>query len=169
MAHVDGRALPGVLIDGIDRVVCGAIIVAMALMVAVVSVQVLLRYGFNSSLDWADDVGRLLFVASVFLAMPIAIKHNAHIGIGLLVERLPQSLQTALSRFIALLGAAMMAVIGYYTIIVAADQWSEMLPTLEVSVAIFMVPVAIGAFHSMLHLARIVLVGPAAKTDMVAE
>ena len=78
----------GKLLDGLDRLACWVIMLAMALMVAVVSVQVLLRYGFNSSLDWADDIGRLLFVASVFLAVPIAVKQGAHISIGLLVERL---------------------------------------------------------------------------------
>ena len=156
-------------LDGIDRLVCWMIMLAMALMVAVVSVQVLLRYGFNSSLDWADDIGRLLFVASVFLAVPIAVKRNAHISIGILVDNLPEELQNGLARFVALLSAGMMGMIGYFTIGVAAEQWSEMLPTVNLTIAVFMVPVALGTFHSALHLLRIVFVGPPPKAELGAE
>ena len=159
----------GKLLDGFDRLVCWAIMLVMALMVAVVSMQVLLRYGFNSSIDWADDIGRLMFVAAVFLAVPIAVKRNAHISIGLLVDRLPHRLQDGLARFVALLSAAMMAVIGYFTIVVTIDQWSEKLPTIEMTVAVFMFPVALGTLHSALHLLRIVLTGPPPKAELGAE
>jgi TRAP-type C4-dicarboxylate transport system permease small subunit len=157
------------MLDGLDRLASWTIMLAMALMVVVVSVQVLLRYGFNSSLDWADDIGRLLFVASVFLAVPIAVKHGAHISIGLMVERLPPQVQDLLGRFVALLSAAMMMIICYQTVVVAADQWSEMLPTVELTIAIFMVPVAIGAAHSALHLLGFVIAGPPSKADLAAE
>ncbi len=157
------------LLDGFDRLVCWAIMLAMALMVAVVSVQVLLRYGFNSSLDWADDIGRLLFVTSVFLAVPIGIRHHAHISIELLVARLPATVQAGLARFVALLSAGMMALIAWYTVRVAAEQWSEMMPTLAMSTAWFMVPVAFGTAHSALHLLYIVAAGPSARADLAAE
>ena len=157
------------LLYGFDRLVCWAIMLAMALMVAVVSVQVLLRYGFNSSLDWADDIGRLLFVTSVFLAVPIGIRHNAHISIEILVARLPAGVKAGLARFVALLSAGMMALIAWYTVKVAAEQWSEMLPTLDMSTAWFMVPVALGTAHSALHLLHIVAAGPPARGDLAAE
>ena len=159
----------GKLLDGFDRLVCWAIMLAMALMVAVVSVQVLLRYGFNSSLDWADDIGRLLFVTSVFLAVPIGIRHNAHISIELLVARLPAGARDGLARMVALLSAGMMALIAWYTVRVAAGQWSEMMPTLAMSTAWFMVPVAFGSAHSALHLLRIVAAGPVTRADLAAE
>jgi len=157
------------LIERLDRLVCGMIMLAMGLMVVVVSLQVLLRYGFNASIDWADDVGRLLFVASVFLAIPIAVKRNAHIAIGLITERLPSALHNGLARFVALLSAVMMLMVGYLTLQVAADQWSEKLPTIELTVAVFMLPVALGTFHSAVHLLRIVVVGPPPKASHGAE
>ena len=157
------------LLDAFDRLVCWLIMLAMALMVAVVSVQVFLRYGFNSSLDWADDIGRLLFVTSVFLAVPIAVKHNAHISIELLVARLPEGLRDGLARFVALLSAEMMALIAWYTVGVAAEQWGEMLPTVNLTIAVFMLPVGLGAAHSAVHLLRIVAVGPPPKAELAAE
>lgn len=157
------------MLDGFDRLVCWTIMLAMALMVAVVSVQVLLRYGFNSSLDWADDIGRLLFVASVFLAIPIGVKHSAHISIELLVARLPDELRNGLARLVALLSAGMMVLICWHGVRVAAEQWTEMLPTVDLTVASFLVPVIVGAAHSAIHLARIVVAGPPESAGLAAE
>ena len=43
-------------LGAIDRVAAVVIIAIMAAMVVVVSLQVFLRYAFNTSIDWADDV-----------------------------------------------------------------------------------------------------------------
>ena len=160
---------PLVLLDAFDRLAGWLIMLAMALMVLVVSVQVLLRYGFNSSIDWADDIGRLLFVSVVFLAIPLAVKRNAHISIELLVARLPAAGQNALARLTALLSAGLMGVVCFYAVQVAKEQWSEMLPTVQLTVAAFLVPVIVGAAHSAVHLLRIALSGPPPRDDLAAE
>src|SRR6187200_3297770 len=66
-----------------DRALTGVLLAAVAVMVAVVSAQVALRYGFNRSIDWADEVGRLAFVWAIFLAIPLGVRDGAHIGIDL--------------------------------------------------------------------------------------
>ena len=64
----------------LDRGAFWAVTLVMGAMVGLVSIQVLLRYAFQNSIDWADDVSRLLFVASIFLAVPLGVKEGAHIG-----------------------------------------------------------------------------------------
>ena len=162
-------SLPAAVLEAVDRAVCAVIVAIMAGMVLVVSVQVLLRYGFNASLDWADDVGRLLFVWSIFLGIPIGIKEGIHIGIEMLVKAMPDMMQRLLVRLMALLCMGMMAIIAFEAVRVAIDQWDELLPTVNVSVAIFMVPVAIGAAHSTLHLLRVVIRGVSAHSEEVIE
>jgi TRAP-type C4-dicarboxylate transport system permease small subunit len=154
-------SLTAAALDAVDRAACAVVVAIMAGMVLVVSTQVLLRYGFNASLDWADDVGRLLFVWSIFLGIPIGIKEGIHIGISLLVTRMPGALQRFLVRLMALLCVVMMAIIAFEAVRVCVDQWGEMLPTVNASVALFMVPVAIGSAHSALHLLRLVITGTA--------
>jgi hypothetical protein len=39
------------------------------------------------------------------------------------------------------------------------EQWDENLPTLDVPVALFMLPVCIGAAHSVLHLLGLIASG----------
>ena len=98
-------------LDGLDRAARWTIICASAAMIVVVTVQVLLRYAFNSSIDWSDEVSRLLFVWSMFLAIPLGIREGAHVGIELLVSHVPEGPRAALARACALVAAAMMAVV----------------------------------------------------------
>lgn len=142
-------------LDVLDRAARWAIIAASAAMVAIVSGQVVLRYVFNSSLDWSDEVSRLLFVWSMFLAIPLGIREGAHVGIGLLTSRLPDAQRAALARACALGAAALMAVVFWQALKVAWLTWDEMMQSLNVSANWFLVPVAVAAAHSFLHLLQL--------------
>ncbi len=153
----------------IDRFASGAIIASMAAMVVVVSLQVLLRYGFNTSIDWAEDIARLLFVWSIFLAIPLGVKRGSHIGIELLTIQLPPSARMFFVRIMALSCAALMAVVCYQSALITVQQWDEFMPTLNVTAALFMVPVAFGAAHSALHFAALAISGAPPKLQVAAE
>ena len=162
-------SVPGRLLGVIDRGAEATVVVVMAIMLVVVSVQVLLRYVFNTSIDWAEDVARLCFVWSIFLAIPLGIKHGAHIAIELLVPHLPGRWQRALFRLVAMLSAVMMAIVVYYAALQVAQQWDEMLPTIALSSGLFMVPVALGGVHSVLHLGVLMVSGVTPKAIAPAE
>jgi TRAP-type C4-dicarboxylate transport system permease small subunit len=130
---------------------------------------VFLRYAFNTSIDWADDVGRLLFVWAIFLTIPLGIREGIHIGIELVVKLFSPAVQRALLRLMGTLTIIMMAVVCYQAVMVTIDQWDELLPTLDVTVAIFMIPVAIGAAHSVLHLLRLVALGAQPQASEAIE
>jgi TRAP-type C4-dicarboxylate transport system permease small subunit len=137
----------------LDRGVAWAIAAAMSVMVAVVSIQVAYRYGLNGSFDWADEVSRLAFVWAVFLAVPLGLKQGAHIGIELLVQRLPERARSVLWRLMCALAVLLMLVVAWEAAVLTAHQWDEMLPTVPLTSALFMVPVAWSALHSAAHLA----------------
>jgi TRAP-type C4-dicarboxylate transport system permease small subunit len=142
-------------LDGIDRLARWTIIAATATMIAVVTVQVLLRYAFNSSLDWSDEVSRLLFVWCMFLAIPLGIREGAHVGIELLVAHVGPVPRALLAKGCALIAAAMMAVVLWQAVKVANLTWDELMQTVSLSANWFMVPVAISAAHSFLHLVQL--------------
>ena len=157
------------VLNRLDQVVTGILLATVAVMVAVVSAQVGLRYGFNRSIDWADEVGRLAFVWSMFLAVPLGVKQGSHIGINLLVDKLPDAWRVAAGRVGALLSAALMLAIAWASLGVAREQWDELMATVDWSVGWFIVPVGAGAFLSALHLLRIAVVGAPAATMESAE
>ena len=137
-------------------------------MVIVVSVQVLLRYAVNSSLGWADEVSRLTFVWSMFLAIPLGIRAGVHIGMEIVTSRLPEGARDVLARAMAAIAAALMVLVTWQSVVVAFDQWDEKMASLEASAAWFIVAVAIGCAHSALHLILIVLHGRPAQSLTVA-
>ena len=149
------RAFYSLALDGIDRAARWAIIAAMAAMIAVVSVQVLLRYAFNSSFDWSDEMSRLLFVWCMFLAIPLGIREGAHVGVELLTVHLSAGPRAQLAKGCALVAAAMMVVVFWQAVKVSRLTWDEMLQTVDLSTNWFMVPVAVAAAHSFLHLVQL--------------
>jgi TRAP-type C4-dicarboxylate transport system permease small subunit len=142
-------------LDGIDRLARWVIVAASAAMIIIVSAQVLLRYGFNTSIDWSEEISRLLFVWSMFLAIPLGIREGAHVGIELLTTHLDRSVRIPLARACALGGAAIMVVVFWQAVNVAALTWDEMMQSLNLSTNWFMVPLAIAAAHSFLHFVQL--------------
>ena len=157
------------LLAGLDKLVTLALLAAVATMVTVVSAQVALRYGMNRSIDSADEIGRLAFVWAIFLAIPLGVRDGAHIGIDVLVDKLPPALQLGLRRAGAALCALMMFAIAWASLRVAREQWDELMSTVDLSVGWFILPVGIGALLSALHLVRAAIIGPAARPMGGAE
>jgi TRAP-type C4-dicarboxylate transport system permease small subunit len=138
-------------LDAVDRLARKVIVAASAAMILIVTLQVVLRYGFNSSIDWSEEISRLLFVWCMFLAIPLGIREGAHVGIELLVAHIAPAARAALAKACALGGAALMVVVFWQAVSVAALTWDEMMQSVNLSTNWFMVPVAIAAAHSFLH------------------
>ncbi len=156
------------LLLALDTAAGWAIVALLSAMVTVVAVQVFLRYVTNTSLGWADELSRLTFVWSIFLAVPLGIRAGVHIGMEIVTSRLPRRVQDALARVMAAIAAALMVLVAWQAAVVAFDQWDEKMASLEASAAWFLVAVAIGCAHSALHLALIVAHGKPAPAMAVA-
>ena len=152
----------------LDTAAGWTIVGLLSTMVAVVAVQVLLRYATNFSLGWADELARLTFVWTMFLAIPLGIRAGVHIGMEILTARLPGPVQGALARIMAAIAAALMVLVAWQSAVVAFDQWDEKMASMEASAAWFIVAVAIGCTHAALHLVLIVLAGKPRGAIMVA-
>lgn len=157
------------LLDTSDRVVAGVVIAAMAAMATILPAQVLLRYGLNLSLDWAEEISRLCFVWAVFLAIPLGIKRGAHVGISLLTDRLPVGVRDVLFRALSALSLILMVVVTKEAAVLTIDQWDEPMSTLDYSVGFFMLPIVISAAHSVLHLLTGVLGEKPVRQELATE
>ena len=156
-------------LNAVDWIAGALVILAMAAMTTIVAIQVGLRYGLNESLDWADEISRLSFVWAVFLAIPLGIKRGAHVSMELLTRQLPAGARRGLFRLVCLLAMTLMAVVAWQAAILARDQWDEPMSTLDVSVGVFMLPLVIGAVHSVLHLLVGVIDGGPGKALSAVE
>jgi TRAP-type C4-dicarboxylate transport system permease small subunit len=136
----------------LDFAVGWSLVVMVAVMVTVVSAQVALRYLFNSSIDWADELSRLCFVWSIFLAIPLGLKGGGHIGIEMLATRLPPSLQNVVVRLVAAVGACLLMLVAWESAVMAWDQWDELMASMPASAGWFLVPLAVSGVHGAMHL-----------------
>jgi TRAP-type C4-dicarboxylate transport system permease small subunit len=143
------------VLDALDRVARWVIVAGSAAMIGIVTLQVVLRYGFNSSIDWSEEISRLLFVWCMFLAIPLGIREGAHVGIELFVAHIPTAARAQLAKACALGGAALMVVVLWQAVKVAELTWDEMMQSVNLSTNWFMVPVAVAAAHSFLHFVQL--------------
>ncbi len=132
------------LLEAADRALRGALVGIVSIMVGVVFAQVVARYGFNRSFGWADEIGRLAFVWSIFLGMAVAVRARGHIAIGLVLDQLPGIARSAARAAIALACAALSAIVAWEGALIALDQWDEQMISLDLSAGWFLVPVVLG-------------------------
>jgi len=64
-------------------------VVCLGLMVLMVFGNVVLRYGFNSSITMSEELSRWLFVWMTFLGAVVGLIQHAHLGTDALLSRLP--------------------------------------------------------------------------------
>jgi TRAP-type transport system small permease protein len=63
----------------------------LSAMVIMVFGNVVLRYGFNSGLDFSEELSRFFFIWITFLGAIIAMRENAHLGLDTVVRALPRA------------------------------------------------------------------------------
>ncbi len=61
----------------------------LAIMVLLVFSNVVLRYGFNSGIAESEEVSRWMFIWITFLGAIVALRERAHLGVDMVVSRLP--------------------------------------------------------------------------------
>jgi TRAP-type transport system small permease protein len=159
----------GVALEALDTAACWVICAAITVMVAAVSAQVALRYGLNRSLGWADEISRLCFVWSIFVAIPIGIRARAHIGVEMVVARLPAFVRGPLARLTAFASAAMLLLIAYEAARMCIEQWDESMASVDASAAWFIVPLVWLGLHGALHLLWMAAFPPASTAAPVLE
>ncbi len=71
-------------------------VILFVLMLGTVLVQIVLRYVFDAPLVWSDEAAQYLFVWVSFMGWTMAARKRIHIGIGVIVDRLPAALRRGL-------------------------------------------------------------------------
>lgn len=82
---MNGKRIAGLLLDIYKYI----LIIMTVLMFIIVGTNVFSRYILNSSLGWADELARFLFIWISFLGAVLAYQANEHIGLNYVVEKLP--------------------------------------------------------------------------------
>ena len=89
-------------------------IIVMAALISLF-VNVILRYGFNYTLAWSEELVRIVIIYSTFVGASVAVKQRAMIKIDAVVQIFPRlkSGLTFYSNILMLIFAVMMVFYGY--------------------------------------------------------
>ena len=68
-------------------------VVLLCVMSLLIFVQVIMRYIFNNSLSWSEELARYLFIWMVYLAIGYAAKQRKHIKIDAALWLFPQRIR----------------------------------------------------------------------------
>lgn len=63
------------------------LVTLFAFMVAVIFLQVIMRYVFNNSLSWSEELGRFLFEWLTWIGISLGARMGQHIKITLLIDK----------------------------------------------------------------------------------
>ena len=77
------------LANVVDRLEEGAIAFLLAAMTALTFIQVILRYVFNTSMQWSIEAVVYLFAWLILIGISYGVKTGSHIGVDALVNILP--------------------------------------------------------------------------------
>lgn len=73
----------------LHRALDNLIALLLAAMVVLVFGNVVLRYGFNSGITVSEELARWFFIWATFLGAIAAMRDRSHLGVDMLVSRLP--------------------------------------------------------------------------------
>lgn len=81
----------------INKLLNYLIVLILSLMSLLVFINVVLRYGFNSSIHLTEEVARFLFVWLTFLGAVVSFNDNTHVAVNLFRQKFSPRFQSILT------------------------------------------------------------------------
>lgn len=72
------------------------LVISLAFTTLLIFVQVVLRYVFNNSLSWSEELARYIFIWQIWLGTSISMRNNEHIRMDMLANKLQGKAKFAL-------------------------------------------------------------------------
>lgn len=138
-------------------------------MVLVLGLQVVMRYIFNSSLTWSEELTRYLFVWSTFISISFCFKHDSSIKIDQFFKLFPKKSQKLLDTMAHIIMIFFMLVLFYQAVLLTNNtmQTGQVSPAMGLPVAVVQLSTVLGFGLSIIRLIQnlIKLFRPSAPTS----
>ena len=136
----------------LSRLVEGLVILGATVIVALVTIEVILRYIFSHSLIFTEELCRYLMVWIVFLGSALAIRDGSHIRISILVNRLSPRLQQHMRLAAYCLTLIFLLVITIEGLKILPRQLYQMCITIDISLFYFYLAIPVGSILMIIFL-----------------
>ncbi len=95
----------------LNGILTAVISIFLLAMVALVFLNVVLRYGFHSGITESEELARYLFVWIVFLGAVVAYRDKSHLNVDLIVGALPAKAQKVMYVIINIIVIGVLAIV----------------------------------------------------------
>lgn len=160
------------IIDNLEEIIC---LIALSVMTILTFANVVTRYCFNFSMNFAEEISTYSFVLLSLFGASIAAKRGAHLGFTLLADHVPKIVARIFETIAALAGIVFAGVIFYFGIRMAMTQYSRGQLSLGVQIPewIYGSFVPLGAFFLLLRFIEMLFQATrgkaAVREDVLAE
>lgn len=109
--------------------------------------QAFLRYGFNTSISWSDEVSRYMIIWIIFIGSSIAVREKAHAAVDAITAFLPGLFQRIFSVIVNLIAITfcVFAIWSGYKMVSNSLAFDTVTATLGIPMAIPYLAIPVGA------------------------
>ncbi|MCT4607332.1 MAG: TRAP transporter small permease [Marinisporobacter sp.] len=123
------------VLEALDKIEDTVLIIMFMGMVGIIFFQVIMRYVFNNSLTWSEELGKFLFVWLSWVGISIGHRRKEHIRITLLVDKLPYKLKQLAEALTELILIIICGITLYYGFIMIDIQMNVPYAGIKISTA----------------------------------
>lgn len=139
------------IVDFLDRLEEIVLVIMFALMVLVIFGQVIMRYVFNNSLSWSEELGKFLFVWISWIGISIGAKRKEHIKITMFMDKCSPKNALICEILSEIIVFGICAVTAYYGIELVISQAHINFAGIKISMSWGYLAVVIGCAVMMLR------------------
>lgn len=115
---------PFKFLDRLTSILGYLIGILLLTMVAIMFASVIWRYALNAPLVWADQLSRWIFVWMTYLGVAVGYRHGIHIGVDIVVRKIPGILQKITATIVDL-------GVGFFLLVVLKEGYGITLRSLD--------------------------------------
>ena len=117
-------------------------------------IQVISRYVFNSSLSWAEEALRYLFIWLFFLASAAAFKDKMHVGLDIIVDSFKPKLRNVIHHAVDLLLIVFLSFLVFYGYLFSYENMAQLSTALEIPIGLVNAAIPVGSALMIFYLVR---------------
>ena len=134
------------LYQGINLTTIIFAMVCLIGMALITVVNVVLRYVFNTGLQWGEEITLVLVIWFTFIAMALGVKLGLHISISILPRTMPSWLDATLLKIAHVVTLIIGCVLLYYGMKLVGVTSRSILPATRLPSSIMYLPMPVASF-----------------------
>jgi len=147
------------LCDCLRRAAMALLVVFGAVMSVVVMLQILFRFVIYIPLPWSEELARYLMIWTGMVGSFVALREGRHIGVTLVVNRLPPRAAAGVAVFVQVLTILFLFILAKQGLALALINLNQLSPAMRIPMFFPYLAVPVGAALMIIELAAGVLQG----------